>query len=102
MTASGADEIAGWETMSLERLWDEVNKRARERYGTPQMTVDAILYSVRERGLSALTERDNIERYKRCDEATRKQIRERIARMQKRGEIGVGKPPIDAAKRGRI
>jgi hypothetical protein len=94
-----ADVIPGWAMVSPERLWDEINQHACERYGTPQTTIEAILYSVRERGLAALTEPENVERFARCDVAAQKQIRERIARMKKRGKIGVGKPPIDEATR---
>jgi hypothetical protein len=68
--------------MSLERLWNEVNCRARERHGTPQTIIEAILYSVRERGLAALKEPRNVERPTRGDTAARRQIRSRIASMK--------------------
>lgn len=49
--------------------------------GTPQVTIEAIVYAVRERGLAALSEPANIERLTRCDKAARAQINERIARL---------------------
>ena len=50
-----ADTIAGWENMSVERLWDEVNRRAHERYGgAPKSTYDALLWELREYGLARL------------------------------------------------
>jgi len=50
---------------------------------TPQSTIEAILYCVRERGLAALKEPANLERLARCDDAARAQINDRIARSQK-------------------
>jgi hypothetical protein len=81
---------------TFDRL-DGVNRRARERYGTPQVTIEAILYSVRERGLTALKETATLERLGRCDASEHRQIKQRIARMEERGEIGVGKPLPDEA-----
>ena len=75
----GTMTVPGWEKMSVERLWQELND-PRQR-PTPQVTVEGILYSVRERGLGALKEPDNIERLSRCDAAARKQINQRIAKM---------------------
>jgi hypothetical protein len=48
---------------------------------TPQTTVEAIMLSVRERGLDALKEPANRERLLRCDEAAKAQINERIGRL---------------------
>ena len=48
---------------------------------TPQVTIEAIMYAVRERGVAALNEAANIERLTRCDEAARAEINERIARL---------------------
>jgi hypothetical protein len=48
---------------------------------TPPTTVEAILYSVRERGLKALQEPANIERLTRCDDAALAQIDARIAKL---------------------
>lgn len=45
---------------------------------TPQVTIEAVLYCVRERGLAALKEADNVERLARCDAAAKDQINRRI------------------------
>jgi hypothetical protein len=47
---------------------------------TPRTTIEAILWSVRERGVQALREPANIERLLRCDSAARAEINERIKR----------------------
>ena len=52
-----------------------------EQRTTPQATVDAILHSVRERGLQALKEPANVERLSRCDEAARAGINRRIEKL---------------------
>jgi hypothetical protein len=72
-----------WDVLSLDALWNNLNDP--QRYATPQSTVEAILYCVRERGLAALKEPANEERLSRCDEAAMKQIRERIERMREKG-----------------
>jgi hypothetical protein len=48
---------------------------------TPQATIEALLWCVRERGLEALNEPANIERLSRCDDAARDQINQRIAKL---------------------
>jgi hypothetical protein len=58
--------------VSLDRLWHELND-ARSR-PTPQVTIEAILSCVRERGIAALKELANLERLSRCDEAALAQI----------------------------
>jgi hypothetical protein len=50
---------------------------------TPQVTIEAILYCVRERGLAALQEPANLKSLSRCDEAARAQINKRIAKLEK-------------------
>jgi hypothetical protein len=62
----------------MNRLYAELNARRRP---TPKVTIDGIMYSVRERGLAALHEADVVERLSRCDEKARAQINERIARL---------------------
>ena len=52
-----------------------------QRFPTPQSTVEAIMWCVRERGIAALHEPRNIERLKYCDEDARRQINERIAKL---------------------
>ena len=66
------------DNVSLDRAWHELNDEARP---TPQTTIEAILYCVRERGVSALKEPENLERLSRCDEAARAQINQRIAKL---------------------
>ena len=55
--------------------------KPRGRGRTPQATVEAILHSVRERGLKALQEPANIERLTRCDAAAKAQIDQRIDKL---------------------
>jgi hypothetical protein len=53
---------------------------------TPQCTIEAILYCVRERGASALKEPANVARLRTCDPPARTQINHRMARLlQERG-----------------
>jgi hypothetical protein len=72
-----------WDRMSIDALWDTLNY-GRQR-PTPQTTVEAIMYCVRERGLAALKEPANQERLSRCDAAARQQINERIERLKNAG-----------------
>src|SRR5215831_18257631 len=48
---------------------------------TPQTTVEAVMFAVRQRGLVALEEAANVERLHGCDGAARAQINQRIARL---------------------
>jgi hypothetical protein len=72
-----------WVFMSLDALWQRFN----ERRPTPQSTIEAIMYCVRERGVAALKEATNIERLARCDAAARAEINRRIARLIAAKEI---------------
>jgi hypothetical protein len=54
---------------------------ARVQRPTPQTTVEAVMWAVRERGLRALKEPANQERLSRCDAAARAQINERIEKL---------------------
>ena len=72
-----------WATLSLDALWDALNHPSR--FATPQSVIDAIVYSVRARGVTALEETNIKERLASCDEAAMKQIRDRIERM--RGKV---------------
>jgi hypothetical protein len=69
--------------MPVDALWNALNDPAR--HATPQSTIEAVLHSVRARGLAALKEPANEERLSRCDEAAMKQIRDRIERMREKG-----------------
>jgi hypothetical protein len=73
------------DSTSLERAWAEVNDP--QNRPTPQVTIEAVMYLVRERGVATLTEPGNKERLKTCDAAAKQQIRGRIARLtRERGE----------------
>jgi len=48
---------------------------------TPSVVIEAVLYSVHTRGLSALKEPDTIERLLRCDAGARAEINSRIDRL---------------------
>jgi hypothetical protein len=55
---------------------------------TPQATIDAVMWTVRERGLRVLTEPANQQRLLNCDAAARSQINQRIEKL-----IAVGRVP---------
>jgi hypothetical protein len=57
---------------------------------TPQTTIEAVMYSVRERGLKALNEPATQERLSRCDAAARAQINQRIEKLLAAGRIPGG------------
>jgi hypothetical protein len=57
--------------------WDDIGRQRR----TPQTTIEAIMYTVRTRGVAALEEPANIERLSRCDGAAKDEINQRIARL---------------------
>jgi hypothetical protein len=48
------------------------------------VVIEAIVWAVREGGIKALRDPDNVERLARCDAAAKQQIRERIERLGKR------------------
>jgi hypothetical protein len=66
----------------LDRAWAELNNL--DGRPTPQVTVEAIMYCVRERGLDALKEPANLERLSRCDAAALIQIDQRITKLRER------------------
>jgi hypothetical protein len=69
------DIVARW-----ERDYPPVgNERPPSTQPTPQTTIEAILFCVRERGVQALKEAANIERLSCCDEAAKAQLNARIA-----------------------
>jgi hypothetical protein len=69
--------------ISFVTLWNYLNRPQR----TPQTTIEAIMYVVRERGVAALKEPANIERLLLCDDAARTEINERIGRLIAAKEI---------------
>jgi hypothetical protein len=48
---------------------------------TPQATIDAVMWTVRERGLTALREHANQERLSCCDAAARGEINAKIEKL---------------------
>jgi hypothetical protein len=67
---------------SFYNCFNGITKPAPPR-PTPQTTIEAILYCVRERGPTALREPANIERLRRCDRAARAEIDRRMAAMER-------------------
>jgi hypothetical protein len=67
--------------ISLERVWRELNDP--RAYPTPQATIEAVMWCVRERGIAALQESANVERLSRCDTRAKTEINNRIAALQK-------------------
>ena len=74
-----------WDEMSAgDTLWHALNNP--RRFSTPQSTIEAIIYCVRERGLDALEELANKERLARCDRAARDEINRRTAVMLEKAQ----------------
>jgi hypothetical protein len=79
-------EIEREKLRRLRRLLDDsvsIDRAMREIGAdrpTPQMTVEAVLFASRARGLAALTEPDTQERLARCDAAAIAEINRRIAK----------------------
>jgi hypothetical protein len=74
---------ANWQ--SLGAIWGRLNDPSR--HPTPQVTIEAILYCIRMRGLAALKEPANRERLKHCDQSARDEINWRIGAMLEKGII---------------
>jgi len=74
------------DSVSLDSAYRELN--TSENRPTPQTIIEAIIWSVRERGVTALQEPANQERLARCDDATRQQINSRIDKLLKKRELG--------------
>ena len=71
----------GWDTMCVGSLWDALNDP--RRHSTPQVTIEAVVHAVRERGVDALKEAATIERLSRCDAKARAEINRRVAALEK-------------------
>jgi hypothetical protein len=69
------------DNVSIERAWAELNDA--RNHPMPKATIEAVLHSVRERGLAALKEPANVERFERCDAAAKAEIEQRIAKLRK-------------------
>jgi hypothetical protein len=67
------------DNVSLERAWSEINWRGRHS-GAAQITVEALMFSLRSRGLRALSESDTQRRLSELDDA---QVPEVVVRLQK-------------------
>jgi hypothetical protein len=61
----------------------KLRPRAEARLPTPQVTIEAVMYAVRSRGLAALKEPATVERLSRCDVAAMAEIERRIANLRK-------------------
>jgi hypothetical protein len=61
---------------------DKARRLLNDRRPTPEATVEAILYSVRERGVAALKEPANVDRLSRCDQAALAEIDRRVAKLK--------------------
>jgi hypothetical protein len=68
---------------SINADWDDIRRQRR----TPQTTIEAIIYTVRTRGVVASKEPANIERLWRCDGAAKDEINQHIARLIAAKEI---------------
>jgi hypothetical protein len=64
----------------LDRTQRELNER--QNWPTPQVTVEAIWHSIRERGLDALNEPVNKARLQSCDAAARSELERRIEKLR--------------------
>jgi hypothetical protein len=68
--------------VSLERAWMEINDPRRRP--TSHVTIEAIWWCVRERGLEALAERANQARLRFCDATARAELARRIEKLRSR------------------
>jgi hypothetical protein len=66
--------------VSLDRLWHELNDPLSRP--TPQVTIEAILSCVRERGIATLNEPKNIGHLRGCDVTALAEINQRIAKLK--------------------
>jgi hypothetical protein len=67
--------------VSIERAWAELNDP--RNHPTPKVTIEAVIHSIRERGLAALKEPANVERLSHCNAAAKAEIEQRIAILRK-------------------
>lgn len=72
-------------SVSFERAYHELNDPRRRP--TPATTVEAIMVTVRERGVAALKNSANIDRLRGCDAAAKSQINQRISELKRLGRI---------------
>ena len=74
-------EPEGLMGLTFEQAYREINDPKNRP--TPQVTVEAVILAVRERGPAALKEPANVERLERCDAAAKAEIERRIAKLRK-------------------
>src|SRR5262245_44504004 len=71
------------DNVSIERAWDEINRAARERYnGAPAATVEALMFSLRERGPPALQEPDTRRRLRELSDDQLIAIEQRLQTLK--------------------
>lgn len=66
-------------TSCLATLYEYLNHS--DRHSTPEMTVEAIMFAIREDGVSAVREPDTRERLQRCDDNAKEQLRQRAKKL---------------------
>jgi hypothetical protein len=81
--------------VSFEQAWFELNDPLA--HPAPRVTIEAVIESVRVRGLAALEEEKNIERLSRCNARAKPEIERRIQKLEAKGRIGVGRDAPDAS-----
>ena len=90
----GTGRLRQYSLDSFERSCDRAEAdRARgghrpvPRGATPAVTVEAIMQSVRERGVAALSDSDNLKRLSCCSTAAKAEINRRISALKKLGRV---------------
>jgi hypothetical protein len=68
-----------WEKMSVTGLWNWLNDP--RRFSSPESTVDAIVFAVKQRGTAALKEPATAERLSLCDQAAKQEVDRRVAKL---------------------
>jgi hypothetical protein len=82
--------VARTTAQSLERMAADAARMPAAPRPTPQTTVEAVMWTVRERGLKALKEPANQERLCRCDAAAQEQIIQRIEMLHAAARVPGG------------
>jgi len=73
--------VPGWESTSLEALIAHFD-RVRRRSGAPQAVIEALMYSLRERGTKALEETDTKRRLSEVSDAQIIEVGDRLQRLK--------------------
>jgi hypothetical protein len=77
----------GWSPGAHERIEAAWSSRPLPGLPTPAALIEAVMFSVRTRGLAALREPETLVRSGRCDAAAEQQIDARIAKLIATGRI---------------